>query len=59
MAIFEVWTTADHGTSKPAHSLTADKFSISEHSIVFYSWDDQALHAVVPNPGIVIKKVMD
>jgi hypothetical protein len=58
MAMFEVWTTADHGTSKPAHSLTADHFAISEHSIVFYSSDNTILHVIVPTPGIVIKKIM-
>lgn len=59
MAIFEVWTTADHGMSKPAHSLAADRFEISEHSIVFYNSDNHTLHAIVPVPGMVIKKIMD
>ncbi len=56
MATFEVWNKPDHGDTKPDHSLTADKFVVGERAIIFYSSENNVLHAVVPTPGLVVKK---
>ena len=56
MATFEIWTKPDDGSSKPDHSLIAETFGIGQYSIIFYSAQNNVVHAVVPIPGLVIKK---